>query len=104
MLFFLQKVNNFINLLYSGDKYVHLDGVPLNKTKGKIERIYTMNFRKTFISPRVLQTCEVVLETNLLGGSNDVEFTSHGIETTGQQTTLDNSYSASDWQAGSDFD
>ena len=63
-----------------------------------------MKKKKEFVVPRVLQIFEVMLEADLLAGSNDVEFTAHGIETTGQQTTLDNSYSASDWQAGSDFD
>ena len=77
---------------------------PLNKRKGNKKEKDTMNLRKTFISPRVLQTCEVVLETTLLVGSNDVDFASHGIETTGQQTTVNNDYTASDWQAGSDFD
>lgn len=70
----------------------------------KQERINTMTLRKPFISPRVLRTFEVMLETNLLGASNNLQFLTHGIETTGQETTLDNSYSASDWQAGSDFD
>lgn len=64
-----------------------------------------MKSRKTFVSPRVLQTWEVELELNLLGASKEVKFLTNGIETTGHQISTDNSHDADDWTVvGSDFD
>jgi hypothetical protein len=65
----------------------------------------TMKLRKTFVSPRVLQTCGVALELNLLGASKEVKFMTNGIETTGQEVSTDISDNTTDWTAvGSDFD
>ena len=64
-----------------------------------------MKQKKTFISPRVLQTCEVMLETNLLGASTDVQYSN--VETTGHKVTTDTSFDTTDWTSsvvGSDFD
>lgn len=69
----------------------------------KQERINTMTLRKPFISPRVLQTCEVELELNLLGASaNEVQFISNGIETKGHEVvTGGNTASDASWQVTS---
>ena len=64
-----------------------------------------MKQKKTFISPRVLQTCEVMLETNLLGASTDVQYSN--VETTGHKVTTDTSFDTADWTSsvvGTDFD
>lgn len=64
-----------------------------------------MKLRKPFISPRVLQTCEVMLETNLLGASTDVQYSN--VETTGHKVTTDTRFDTTDWTSsvvGSDFD
>jgi hypothetical protein len=62
-----------------------------------------MKLRKAFISPRVLQTCEVMLETNLLGASTDVQYSN--VETTGHQVSTDITHDSTDWTTvGSDFD
>ena len=64
-----------------------------------------MRKRKTFVSPRVLETCGVALELNLLAASKEVMFLSNGIETTGHEVSTDISHENIDWTAvGSDFD
>ena len=80
-----------------------VEGVTLNKRVGNQKGIYIMKLRKTFNSPRVLQTCEVVLETNLLGASTDVQ--NSNVETTGHKVTTDTTHDSTDWTTvGSDFD
>jgi hypothetical protein len=62
-----------------------------------------MKPRKTFISPRVLQTCEVALEAHLLGASQEVGRSSsviingHEVETysDGSAAEYDNNWGAS---------
>ena len=62
-----------------------------------------MKKKKEFVVPGVLQVCEVMLEANLLAGSNEVMAPPSAIETTGQQVTRDSD--THDWtMVGSDFD
>lgn len=65
-------------------------------------RTYTMRRRKKFVSPRVMETCGVELEYNLLGASHEVMATPSVVETTGQK--VNESTDAHDWQAGSWLD
>lgn len=59
-----------------------------------------MKLRKTFISPRVLETCEVALELNLLGESREVQFMSSGIETKGHEVVTGGNTVGATWSDG----
>lgn len=62
-----------------------------------------MKKKKKFVVPGVLQVCEVMLEENLLGASQAVQYST--VETTGQRISTDTAHDSEDWTAvGSDFD
>ena len=55
-----------------------------------------MKKKKKFVVPGVLQVCEVALEGNLLGASQEFMQNS-AIETTGHQIQEDNTYQRTTW-------
>ena len=58
-----------------------------------------MKNKKEFVVPRVLQICEVMLERDLLGPSQDF-MQSSNVETTGHQIEEHTTHQNSDWGNG----